>query len=302
MKHLEALEIFQRVAELSSFTAAAESLGLPKSSVSMAVQQLENFVGTRLLHRTTRRVQLTPDGETLYSRSRDLLDEVDAIQHLFRDDHTEVRGRLRVDVPLGVARDTVVPNLPAFLEEHPGLDVELSSTDRRVDLVREGFDCVLRVGSLKDSSLVARRLGHFRIINVVGRTYAERHGIPQNLDDLPNHRMIHYVPNLGGRSPGFEYVLPDAPERVYNLPMPGALTVSNSEAYKGACLAGLGLIQVPEPPMREYLASGDMIDVLPDYRCAPMPLSLLYGHRRHLPRRVKVFMDWLGELMAPQLI
>lgn len=302
MKHLEALEIFQRVAELSSFTAAAESLGLPKSSVSTAVQQLENFVGSRLLHRTTRRVQLTPDGETLYARARDLLDEVDAIQHLFREDHAALRGRLRVDVPLGVARDTVVPNLPTFLAEHPGLEVELSSTDRRVDLVREGFDCVLRVGSLKDSSLVARRLGHFRIINVVGRRYAERYGIPQSLDDLKDHQMIHYVPNLGGRSPGFEYVLPDNPERVLNQAMPGPLTVSNSEAYKGACLAGLGLIQVPETAMLPYLASGELIDVLPDYRCQPMPVSLLYAHRRQLPRRVKVFMDWLSELMAPQLI
>ncbi|MGD8176833.1 LysR family transcriptional regulator [Marinimicrobium sp. ARAG 43.8] len=301
MKPLEAMEIFRRVAELSSFTAAAESLGLPKSRVSTSVRQLEAFVGTRLLHRTTRRVRLTPDGERLYETTLDLLDQVETVQQMFREHRGELRGRLRVDAPLGVTGRVILPNLPAFLERHPGLSVELSSTDRRVDVVSEGFDCVLRVGDIVDSSLVARPLGAYRIVNVASRAYIDAYGMPTSLEDLERHRLIHYVPDLGNRSSGFEYVLPGEAGRVRFLPMAGSVTVSNSDSYRKACLAGLGIIQVPEPPVRAQLDAGDLVEVLPEYRCAPMPVTLLYANRRHLPQRVRVFMDWLAELMAPIL-
>ena len=302
MKQLDAMHVFVRVAELSSFTAAAESLGLPKATVSLAVQQLENLLGTRLLHRTTRSVQMTQDGQVVFERSKDLLADMAELQALFRKEPAAVTGRLRVDMPIAIARDLVIPNLSAFLRQHPALELELSSTDRRVDLVREGFDCVLRVGALLDSSLIARPLGHYRMINCASPAYIAAYGLPTSLADLSQHRLVHYLANFGGRDPGFEYVDPEAPGTVCHIAMGGVLTVNNSEAYTAACLAGVGIVQSPEPGMRRYLASGQLVELLPDYRPAPMPISLVYAHRRHLPQRVQVFMSWISSLLQARML
>jgi DNA-binding transcriptional LysR family regulator len=301
MNDLDAMRIFVRVAELASFTAAADSLGLPKATVSTAVRGLEALLDTRLLHRTTRRVQMTQDGRVFFERSQDLLADVDELRGLFRRDGAALRGRLRVDMPLAVARDVVIPRLPEFLVAHPAVEIELGSTDRRVDLVREGFDCVLRVGALADSSLIARPIGHYRLVNCASPAYVAAHGKPRDLDDLPAHRLIHYVPTLGGRSPGFEVADAGTPPNVRFVPMTGALTVNNSESYLAACLAGLGIIQVPEPGVAPLLAAGRLVEVLPRFRPAPMPVSLLFANRRHLPRRVQAFMAWMTGIMQPRL-
>lgn len=301
MNPLDTMQAFVRVAELASFTQAAQSLDLPKASVSLAVQKLEARLGARLLHRTTRRVQMTQDGQAFYERCKDLLADMEELQAMFQPGDAPLQGRLRVDMPIGVARHLVLPRLPAFLRAHPGLDLELSSTDRRVDLVREGFDCVLRVGSLGDSSLVARPLGQMRQINCASRAYIQAHGAPTGLEDLAaRHRLIHYMPSFGARSPGFEYVDPASDETRFAA-MAGALTVNNSEAYVGACLAGLGLIQVPAMGVRALLASGELVEVLPSLQARPMPVSLLYANRRHQPKRVQVFMQWLAEQMVDYL-
>ena len=301
MNQLEAMQIFVRVAELASFTQAASSMGLPKASVSAAVQQLEARLGTRLLHRTTRKVQVTQDGQVFYERSKDLLADVDDIQTLFRHDGRGLRGRLRVDMPLAVAREVVLPQLPNFLQQHPELVIELSSTDRRVDLVREGFDCVLRVGQLGDSSLIARPLGEYRLINVASPAYLARYGTPSSTDDLNTHQLVHYVPTLGARSPGFEFIDPADASRLVQKPMTGAMTVNNSDAYQGACLAGLGIIQAPEAGLRAHLDAGRLVELLPEHRPPPMPVYLLYANRRHLPRRVQAFMNWIEILMRERL-
>lgn len=301
MNQLEAMQIFVRVADLASFTQAAQTLGLPKASASTAVRQLESLLDTRLLHRTTRKVQLTQDGQVFYERSKDLLADFDEVQTLFRNDPASLRGRLRVDMPLAVARDVVLPKLPDFLRAHPDLEVELSSTDRLVDLVREGFDCVLRVGTLSDSTLIARPLGHYRQINCASPDYLARHGTPTTLAELAAHRLVHYVPTLGARSPGFEYIDPANPASACSLPMAGALTVNNSLSYLGACLAGSGIIQAPETALRTYLESGELVEILADFRPAPLPVALLYPNRRQLPRRVQTFMTWLEELMRDRL-
>lgn len=304
MNPLDAMRIFVRVADLASFTQAAETMGLPKGSVSAAVQQLERLIDTRLLHRTTRKVQLTQDGQVFHERCKDLLADFDEVQTLFRSDPASLRGRLRVDMPLAVARDVVLPKLPEFLRTHPDLEVELSSTDRRVDLVREGFDCVLRVGTLSDSSLIARPLGHYRLINCASPDYLARHGTPSTLADLTKHRLVHYVPILGARSTGFEYLDasdPASPPRACSLPMAGALTVNNSLSYTAACLAGLGIIQTPETAVRAHLAGGELVEILSDYRPAPLPVALIYPNRRQLPRRVQLFMTWLEALLQDRL-
>ncbi|MGH8445380.1 MAG: LysR family transcriptional regulator [Solimonas sp.] len=298
MNQLEAMQVFTRVAELASFTRAAEDLGLPKASASMAVQQIESSLGTRLLHRTTRRVELTQDGRAYYERCKDLLADLDELQTLFQRGPQTLRGRLRVDMPSGAARKFVMPHLPAFLREHPQLEIEFSGTDRRVDLVREGFDCVLRVGALGDSSLIARPLGYFPIVSCASPDYLRRHGTPLTLDDLDRHQLVHYVQTLGARPDGFEYY--DG-QTYISRPMAGAVTVNNADAYESACLAGLGIIQTPAVGMREHLERGALVEVLPQYRAASMPVALVYANRRNLPRRVQVFMDWLADLLRPHL-
>lgn len=302
MNQMEAMQVYLRVAELASFTEAANSLGLAKANVSAAVQQLEAMLGTRLLHRTTRRVQMTHDGQTFYERSKDLLADFDELKTLFNSQQNQLRGRLRVDMPTAMARSLVIPRLPEFLCEHPQLEIELSSTDRRVDLVREGFDCVVRVGKLNDSSLVARVIGEYQLINCVSPSYVATYGIPKSLEDLAQHKLVHYVSVLGGKSDGFEYV-DELTSTTKYIAMEGALIVNNAEAYLSACLAGLGIIQVPEngATVRPYIDSGQLIEILPSYCSAPMPVSLLYANRRHLPKRVQAFMNWMIEVIKPTL-
>ncbi|KAB2924319.1 MAG: LysR family transcriptional regulator [Dechloromonas sp.] len=300
MNPLDAMQVFVRVAEMASFTRAADSLGVPRASVSLAVQQLENRVGARLLQRTTRRVQLTPDGQAFLGRCQDLLADMDELDQMFRDDETGVHGRLRVDLPLAVARDLVMPRLPDFLAQHPGIALELGSTDRRVDLVAEGFDCVLRVGPLVDSSLVARHLGYFRQGNCASPAYLERHGVPVSPEALAGHRIVHYSSTLGDKPAGFEYIDPASGElRVHRLP--ASLVVNNSDAYRAACLAGLGIIQAPVHGMQPLLESGQLVEILPGYRAPALPVTLLYGNRRHLAKRVRLFMHWLAEVLQASL-
>lgn len=298
MKTIEGLQIFVRVAELSSFTQAAEQLALPKARVSTAVQQLEGQLGTRLLHRTTRKVQLTQDGQAFYERCKDLLADVDELQGMFQHGVQSLRGRLRVDMPTLIARDQIIPRLPEFLAAHPHLSFEFSSTDRRVDVVREGFDCVLRVGPLADSGLVARPVGQLRQINCASPGYLAQHGTPQTLDDLATHRLIHYVPTLGAKPGGWEYVHEG---RVRSLAMASVLTVNSTEAYQSACVAGLGFIQAPAAGLASLLARGLLVEVMPQHRAPSLPVSLLYANRRNLPQRVQVFMAWVAETLAPYL-
>lgn len=299
MNTLEAMQVFVRVAEEASFTRAAESLGLLKATVSVAVQQLENSLGTRLLHRTTRKVQMTLDGQAYYERCKELLSDLDNLQTMFQQSGAALRGRLRVDMPSGLARLHVIPRLPEFLQAHPQIEFELSSTDRLVDPVQEGFDCVLRAGAPRDPQLIARPLGHMTFVNCASADYLRRRGTPQTLADLAKHDLIHYVTAFGTRGMGFEY--PAEGGRYENLPMTGPVVVNNSDAYNAACLAGLGLIQAPELGVREHLARGELVEVLPRYRPEPMSLSLLYAHRRNLPKRVRTFMDWVADILRPVL-
>lgn len=298
MNRLESMQIYVRVAELASFTQAADSLGMSRASVSTAVRQLEGALGTRLLHRTTRKVQMTQDGHVFYERSRQVLDELDDIQAMFQHDGEQLSGRLRVDMPVPVARNIVIPALPAFLHAHPGLHVELSSTDRRVDVVKEGFDCILRIGTLESSSLVARPLGQFAMVNCASPAYVARAGVPATPADLAAHQLVDYAPALGARHALFEYL---EGSTVRSCRVPAALSVNSVDAYQAACLAGLGIVQVPRMGVADLIAQGRLVELLDGYRAPPMPVTLLYPSRRHLSKRVQRFMQWLAGLMAPHL-
>ncbi|MEN4660024.1 LysR family transcriptional regulator [Pantoea agglomerans] len=298
MKNLEALIIFARVAEMKSFTQAAESLGIQKGRASLVVRELERETGATLLHRTTRTVQLTEDGRAFYSRARDLLSEAEELQSMFSHEGMSLRGRIRVDMPAVLAQGVVIPALPQLLEAHPELEIELSSTDRRVDLVHEGFDCVIRLGPIVDDTLIARPLGKLRMINAASPSYLARFGIPQTIDDLlsQGHQMVHYQRSFGSKPDGWEYPADDG----YQLLMlPGAIRVNSVPAYHEAGLAGLGLIQGGYSTLVPYIERGALVEVLTDLCPEPLSASFVVAHRRNLSRRVRAFMHWTEEILKP---
>jgi DNA-binding transcriptional LysR family regulator len=294
---LEAVRIFVKVAELASFTRAAEHLGMAKARASLRVQQLEADLGIRLLQRTTRTVRTTPDGERFLPRARQLVVEAEDIATMFQAART-LRGTVRMDLPVSLARDTIIPRLPELLAAHPLLELQLSTTDRRVDLVREGFDCVLRVGNLADSGLVQQRLGFLPMVNCASAAYVRKRGLPLTLDDLDGHLMVHYGLDLAD-APTFEY--PDG-DRYRLRPMKSSITVNNADAYLAACLAGLGIIQVPLRGVETRLADGSLVEILPELTCEPMPVTLVHGHGRSVPRRVRAVMSWVADLTRPGLV
>jgi DNA-binding transcriptional LysR family regulator len=298
MNELDTIRIFLKVAELESFSGAARQLGLPNATVSAAVRQLEQTLGTRLLQRTTRRVHPTQEGAAFYTRSRALLGDFDELRAMFRGDADLLEGRLRIDMSAGLAARIVLPRLGEFMARHPRLLIDLGTSDRRVDVIREGYDCVLRSGPLTDSSLVARPLGSYRMVNCASPAYLQAMGRPRTLDDLRAHRVVHYDAQLGGSAPGWEWF--DG-ERTQFAPVGAALTVNGTAAYEAACVAGLGMIQAPEAGLRERLRDGTLVEVLPDYRPAPMPVSFVYPTRRQVPARVLAFMEWAQAMLGPYL-
>jgi DNA-binding transcriptional LysR family regulator len=290
---LAALRIFARVADLGSFTQAADQLGLAKGRVSTAVQQLEADVGARLLQRTTRRVRLTPDGEQFIERCKELIADAEQLPAA-----VGLRGRLRIDLSNALARDLIIPRLPEFLAAHPLLEIGISTTDRRVDLVQEGFDCVLRIGHLADADLVARPLGVVRMRNLAAPAYLRAHGTPTTLADLAQHRIVHYAAKLGMQGAGWEYQ-EGSTTRVH--PMRSAIVVNGTDAYQAACLAGLGMIQVPVQGTQHWVETGRLVDVMPDFTAAPMPVSLLYPNRRQMAPRVQAILNWMTQVVQPWL-
>lgn len=293
MDQIQAMQLFLQVAELGSFTQTAQNMNVPKSAVSQAIAQLEQELATRLLHRTTRKVQLTQDGQIYYVRCRDILTELQELQGLFQQDDMTIQGRIRVDLPLALAQNCIWPHLPAFTARYPLIELELSSTDRFVDVVQEGFDCVVRVGELVSSSLIARPLGALPQVNCLSAAYVEKHGLPTRLADLEHHQLVHYAQKLGEKRTGFEY-LDTGDHQLKLVPMAGRITVNNSQAYQAACCAGYGLIQVPRHGVQPLLQSGELVSVLPDFHAPDLPVSLVYANRKYLSRRVTVFMDWLA--------
>jgi DNA-binding transcriptional LysR family regulator len=300
MDRFDQYRVFAHVAEMGSFIKAANALDAPRASVSAAIQQLETQLGVRLLHRTTRQVRLTADGEQLLARVRPLLAEVEDIDQLFHASQRQVSGRLSIDVPSRIARRLIAPALPGLLRRHPRLELALTSTDRAIDLVQAGVDCAVRIGALADSSLVVRPLGRIALINCASPDYVREHGEPRQPADLSGgHWAVGYASPKTGRELPWE--LPPGDDTGLPGPLPSRVTVDNAENYIACCLAGLGLIQIPRFDVQHLLDAGELVEVMPAYRAAPMPVSLIYPHRRQRTRRLTVFQEWFDALMRPHL-
>ncbi|KVU22361.1 transcriptional regulator [Burkholderia ubonensis] len=300
MDHLHAMRIFARVAHLGSFTKAAEQMQLPRPTVSNAVQYLEKHLKIRLLQRTTRRVALTAEGATYYERCARLLADLDDAETLFEDVGASPRGVIRVDLPERFALDKVIPAIPSFHARYPDLRIVMSTTDRFVDLIADGIDCAVRVGALSDTSLVARRIGELAQVNCASPAYLARHGTPRSPDDLPEHVAVGYFSSRTGRELDWEYADMDTGE-IHAVKMRSVVSVNSSQAYLACCVAGLGLIQAPRDGLDAPLADGTLVEVLPEWNAAPLPVSVVFPHGRHLAPRVRIFVDWLADALSRPL-
>ena len=295
MDRFQAMRLFTRIVELGSFSRAAENLGLPRASATQIIKQLEAHLGVRLLQRTTRQVRTTLDGDGYYQRCVAILADMDEMESSFSQAAGQPRGRIKVDLSVSFGRLVMIPALPDFCARYPQIQVEVSVTDRQIDLIREGVDCVLRIGELRDSSLVARRLTVLPQVCCVSRAYLARHGMPQVPDDLAGHRAVDYQSASTGKSIPFEFTVDG---RVEARSLPYTVAVNNGDAYVAACEAGFGIVQVPAYHVTRQLAAGTLVEVLAGFRAPPLPLTVLYPQNRHLSPRVRVFIDWLAELFA----
>ncbi|WP_321855856.1 LysR family transcriptional regulator [Paraburkholderia tropica] len=295
MDTLLSMHVFARIVETGSFTRAAELTGLTTPRVSALLRQLEQHLRCKLLNRTTRRVSPTEDGSTYYQRCVAVLSEIDDMEASLSRARIAPKGKLRVNMPTAMARRIVIPALPEFVERFADISIDLAVTDRRVDLVGEGVDCVVRVGELPDSSMVARRIGSMSTCTCATPAYLERHGTPESVDDLMHHSTVDYVSADTGRPRPLEYMVGGARRTVA---LRGAIAVSDADAQVECALAGLGLVKTSLYLVEPAIRAGRLCEVLPDCNTQPRPVSVVYPPDRHMPPKLKVFIDWLSALYA----
>jgi LysR family transcriptional regulator, regulator for bpeEF and oprC len=294
MDKIRAMQTFVRIVEANSFTKAAETLDLPRASLTATLQNLEAFLGTQLLQRTTRRLSLTPDGAQYYKQCIEILNAVETAELSFRGpDAKRPKGTLRVDLPGTLGRNLVLPRIAEFCTAYPEVNLNLSLTDRLVDIMQEGIDCTVRVGHLQDSSMVGRQIGTMRFVICAGPSYLERHGTPRTIQDLQSHHSVVHLSGRTGRAFDWELVVDGKPVKV---DLGGPIAVNDADANIACALQGLGLAQAAVYQVRKHLESGALVQVLPDTPPTAMPISLLYPQGRMAAPKLSVFADWLRTL------
>lgn len=295
MDRVHAMQVFLRVVESRSFVRAAETLGLPASSVTAIIKRLEKHLQIRLLNRSTRNLSLTPEGERYLYRCREILDLIDDTESSLHGSAERPHGRLRVDVPGGIAHALIMPQLGQFQQRYPDVYLMIGVNDRQVDLIQEGVDCVIRTGSLHSSALVARRLGELRWITCAAPSYLEEKGIPEGLEDLPLHRAVHYFSSTTRRVSELNFAEDGSS---VSVTVPGSVAVNETGLYIKVGLDGGGLMQLAEILVADQLRTGELVEVLADRRPAPVPVSLFYPHQRFLSPAMRAFADWTAELFS----
>ena len=295
MDRFDAMQAFVRVVETGSFTKAADTLHMSKTSVTQLVQQLEARLRVRLLNRTTRRVNVTADGAAYYERVIRLLADMDDAETSLSDATTSPRGRLRVDVPSPFASLILIPALPAFHARYPEIQLDLGVSDRFVDLIGDNVDCVVRGGAITDQSLVARHVGDLQIGIYAAPSYLARAGAPGHPSELDRHHVVSF---LGARTrKAFSGVMQRGEERIVLHGRP-ALAVDDGNAYLAAGLAGLGILWLPEYMAKLHRESGALVALFEEWQLDPMPMYLAYPPNRHVSAKLRVFIDWIVALTA----
>ncbi|WP_456620658.1 MULTISPECIES: LysR family transcriptional regulator [unclassified Bradyrhizobium] len=290
MDRLDAMRLFTRVVERRSFTQAANDIGLPRSSATQVIHQLEHRLGVRLLQRTTRVVRPTLDGEAYYRRCLAILQDVEDAEGAFSG--TKPRGMLRIEVQGTLARHFLMPNLPKFFAQYPDIEIAMSESDRWVDLVHEGVDCALRWGELADSGLIARRLAVLDRITCAAPAYLKRMGRPKSVDDLARHQMVGLRRLSSGDIEPLRFAIDG---KLHDLSLPAPFSVTGPESYLVGTQLGLGIAQMPRFHIADDLARGSLVALLPDSPPPSAPVSLMYAQNRQLTPRVRAFSDWLAQ-------
>jgi LysR family transcriptional regulator for bpeEF and oprC len=293
MDRLQAMEVFTRVVETNSFSKAAELLDLPRGSVSNLIQGLEQHVGVRLLNRTTRQVSVTEDGALYYERCVNILSEISDAESSLSNKRQSPAGTIRVDTSGTLAKALLLPALGDFYRQYPQIEVRLGLADRNIDLIQDGVDCVIRMGALEESSLVARRIGNSRITTCASPAYLETFGEPTTLDELQEHRAVNYVSARSGKTFPFEY---EVNGEIVRVSINGALAVNDGTVYITAGALGYGIIQPSRFMVAEMIERGELCEILTSYSIPSTPLSIVYPSRRNLSSRVRAFTDWVTEL------
>jgi len=289
------MQVFVRVVETGALTRAADSLQMPKATVTTLMQQLEAELGVQLLNRTTRRVSVTTDGAAYYPRCVAILAQVDETEDSLARRHAAPGGQLRVDAPTLMARLVIVPALPGFFARFPDIHVQLACSERRADLIEEGVDCAVWSGELEDSTLIARRIGQLYFGTCAAPRYIAAHGQPRHPDELTAHRCInHFSPRTGKT---FEWVFAKNGVRIQTS-QPGDIALDDQNSYVAAAEAGLGIAQIPAFVLKEAMERGTLELVLGDWVPEPVPLNIVYPENRHLSNKIRVFVDWVAEVFA----
>ena len=297
MDRFDAMQAFARVVETGSFTKAAATLNMSKTSVTQLVQQLEARLRVRLLNRTTRQVNVTADGAAYYERVVRLLADLDDAETSLSSASALPRGKLRLDVPSPLARLILIPALPDFHTRYPDIQLDMGVSDRNVDLIRENVDCVVRGGELTDQSLMARRVGKLDFGIYAAPSYLERAGMPTHPKELEDshHRIVRFHWARAG-SKVYPQVMRRADEHV-SVTGRYVLAVDDGNAYLAAGVAGLGIIWLPRYMASEHLQRGDLISLFGDWQLDAMPLYLAFPPNRHVSAKLRVFIDWMVDLM-----
>jgi DNA-binding transcriptional LysR family regulator len=293
---IAAMRAFIRVVETGTFTGAAGLLDTPKPTVTKLIQALESHLQTKLLHRTTRRVTVTPDGAAYYERAVRLLADLDELDGSLTLSQSTPKGRLRIDVSAPVALLIIIPALPEFHARYPDVQIDLGVTDRPVDLMGENVDCVVRAGELTDQSLIARRIGQLDFITCAAPSYFVRYGEPTHPTELAkDHYAVGYFGAGSGRSYPYTFV---ANGERHEITARYIVSANDGNAFVAAGLAGLGVIQAPTFMVRRHLATGALRPVLAGWTSHSLPLHVVYPPNKHLSNRVRVFVDWIADLFA----
>ncbi len=289
------ITVFVRAAQHQSFSVAARQLGMSPSAVSKAVQRLEEHLEIRLFNRTTRSLSLTEDGAAFYARTRQILSELEEAEHELSKSRSTPTGTLRIDLTIELGRLHIIPALPKFITKHPGLKLDVTFSNRMVDLIEEGIDAVVRIGSGPDSRLIMHRLATARLIVCAAPTYLTRYGEPEIPEDLINHNCMTFVSPHTGRV--FEWSFQRDGQK-FHLPIDGNLRLSNGEALLDVAIRGVGLVQLHNYIAGEAIAQGKLKPVLESYAMSGAPISVVYPQKRHLSAKVRAFVDFMSELMA----
>jgi LysR family transcriptional regulator, regulator for bpeEF and oprC len=297
MDKLQAMTTFVRVVEARSFSKAAETLSMPRSTVTTIVKSLEAYLRTPLLRRSTRSLSLTEAGERYFTSCQAILAEVANAESQLSATTAAPRGRVRVDMPGVIGRSIVLPRLHEFETRYPEIELVLGLSDRPSDLIYEGIDCAIRTGALLDSTLIARRLGRLTWLTCASPRYLKRYGEPDSVAALGAHHVINYISNASGRP--FEWRF-SVDGKDVAMTMRSRFSVNETEAYVQCGLEGLGLIQLSEFAVSPYLRSGRLKEVLAQARCAPVPVSIVYPRGR-VTVAIRAFVDWIAEIATAEL-